>query len=357
MPEMTTTVNATTQASVAASNAAATASAAAVGDPGQLMALLPIAIGVLGLILALVIFLVVSGYLDMTTEEESPIKNRLRAIRDDTLNGGRVQLTTAQRFKVYQEQLMVKLHPVAQQMYGKNDMYLDKIRILLSEAGQPDSDNAVQLFLTTRVMFGLAFGGALFFMGLVVSMGNLLLMTAGLIMGLLLGSRLPEMRLRGMGKRRREEITYTLPDVLDLMVVCVEAGLGLDATVSRVAEEARTMAPDFAKELKRVMRELNAGLPRQEVFQNLGKRNGVEELKSLCALVIQSDKMGTSISDMLRVYSSDIRTRRRQKAEELASKASVKMSLPLVFFIFPPLAIVLLGPMVITAASIFLPSG
>ena len=104
------------------------------------------------------------------------------------------------------------------------------------------------------------------------------------------------------------------------------------------------MAPELAQEFKRLTRELNAGISRTEAFQALGSRSGVEELKSLCALIIQTDKLGTSIGDTLRIYADDMRTKRRQRAEELASKASVKMTLPLVFFIFPSIFVVTVGP-------------
>jgi tight adherence protein C len=137
------------------------------------------------------------------------------------------------------------------------------------------------------------------------------------------------------------------------MVVCVEAGLGLDATIQRVAEETERIAPEISHEFKRLNKELNAGISRAEAFQNLGQRAGVDELRSLCAMVIQSDKMGTSVADTLRVFADDLRVKRRQKAEELAAKASIKMTFPLVFFVFPPLFIVLMGPIVIQASQQF----
>jgi tight adherence protein C len=175
-----------------------------------------------------------------------------------------------------------------------------------------------------------------------------------LIAGLLIGSRLPEMGLKGKANKRKDDIRFSLADVLDLMVVCVEAGLGLDATLNRVSEEAMRISPPMGKEFKRVTKELNAGLPRSDVFGQLGKRVGVDELRSLCALIVQSDKMGTSIADGLRVYAEDLRVRKRQRAEELAAKASIKMTLPLVFFVFPPLMIILLGPAVLSMMDMFM---
>jgi tight adherence protein C len=141
------------------------------------------------------------------------------------------------------------------------------------------------------------------------------------------------------------------------MVVCVEAGLSLDATIQRVADETERIAPELSYELKRLNKELSAGIPRTEALQALGQRVGVDELRSLCGMIVQADKMGTSIADTLRIYADDLRTRRRQRAEELAAKAGIKMTFPLVLFIFPPLFIILMGPIVINAVQSFTPMG
>jgi tight adherence protein C len=164
---------------------------------------------------------------------------------------------------------------------------------------------------------------------------------------------MPQFMLKNKAQKRKVEIRYTMPDALDLMVVCVEAGLSLDATIHRVADEMDGMAPEIAHEFKRLNKELSAGIARLEAFQNMGVRSGVDELRSLCAMIVQSDKMGTSVADTLRVYADDLRTKRRQKAEELAAKASIKMTFPLVLFIFPPLFIILMGPVVIKTLQSF----
>jgi tight adherence protein C len=226
---------------------------------------------------------------------------------------------------------------------------------LLTEAGLPESEEHVAQFLAKRVATGLVIGSLLFVAALVLMPGLLSLALFGLLGGFMIGSLIPQFGLKAQATRRKTELRYTMPDTLDLMVVCVEAGLGLDATIQKVAEETERMAPEISHEFKRLNKELSAGISRIEAFQNLGHRAGVDELRSLCAMIIQADKMGTSVSDTLRVFADDLRTKRRQKAEELASKASIKMTFPLVFFIFPPLFIILMGPMIIQTINHFFP--
>ena len=142
-----------------------------------------------------------------------------------------------------------------------------------------------------------------------------------------------------------------------MLTVCVEAGLGLDSAISRVAQEQRNSAPILSQELERVSKEVLSGIPRSDAFRNLLKRNSSEELRSFVSLLIQSDKFGTSIAQSLRVYSETVRVKRRQKAEELASKAGVKMSIPLILFILPATFIVILAPAAISMISLFSSTG
>ncbi len=150
--------------------------------------------------------------------------------------------------------------------------------------------------------------------------------------------------LKSKSRFRSDEVTYSLPDALDLLTVCVEAGLGLDSAIARVAHEQKTSAPILSYEFQRVSKDILAGIPRSDAFRNLLKRNASPELRSFVGLLIQSDKLGTSIAQSLRVYSDALRIKRRQKAEELAAQAGVKMSLPLVLFILPATFVVILAP-------------
>jgi tight adherence protein C len=168
-----------------------------------------------------------------------------------------------------------------------------------------------------------------------------------LISSVVVGFLLPELWLSRSVRRRQFRITIALPDALDLLVICVEAGLGLDQAVARVAEELRIAHPDLSDELQLVNLEMRVGKSRTEALRELGVRTGVEDLKSLAAMLIQTDRFGTDLARSLRVHSENLRTKRRQRAEEMAAKTTVKMIPPLVFFIFPALFAVLLGPAVI----------
>jgi tight adherence protein C len=146
---------------------------------------------------------------------------------------------------------------------------------------------------------------------------------------------------------RKDNIRKALPDALDLMVVCVEAGMGLDAAIFRVGVEIQMAHPVLSDELKQVNLELRAGKLRADALRNLGVRTGVDDVKSLVALLIQTDKFGTSVAQSLRIFSDTFRTKRFQVAEEKAAKIPVKLVIPLILFIFPSLMVVLMGPAVI----------
>lgn len=223
---------------------------------------------------------------------------------------------------------------------------------LLSEAGFAADDDAVLKHISKKIIFTSVFG----VMSLVMFFGGSgppAVKTLLLLIGPMLGFRFPDIMLKSKAKKRADEVTYSLPDSLDLLTVCVEAGLGLDSAISRVSHEQRNSAPILSSEFQKVSKEILAGIPRSEAFRNLLKRNGSIELKSFVGLLIQSDKLGTSISQSLRVYSDALRIKRRQKAEELASKAGVKMSLPLVLFVLPATFIVILAPAAISMISMF----
>lgn len=174
------------------------------------------------------------------------------------------------------------------------------------------------------------------------------------ILAALIGFYLPDLWLRIRIGRRKEAMFKGLPDALDMLVVCVEAGMGLDAAISRVGEEMQLTHKVLSDELNQVTYELRAGKHRQEALRNLAQRTDLEDLASLVSLLIQTDKFGTSISQALRVYSDTMRTKRFQRAEEIAAKIGVKMSFPLILFIFPSLFVVILGPALVIVYRIFI---
>jgi tight adherence protein C len=145
-------------------------------------------------------------------------------------------------------------------------------------------------------------------------------------------------------RKRQKEIQLALADALDLMVTCVEAGLGLNQAIMRVSEEIRRISTELSKELMMVNFEIRAGRPREEALRNLGERTGVEDLRELTTMLIQTDRFGTSVAQALRVHSHTLRTKRRQRAEEAAAKTAIKIMFPMLFCIFPGLFVVIVGP-------------
>jgi tight adherence protein C len=164
---------------------------------------------------------------------------------------------------------------------------------------------------------------------------------------LAVGFYLPNGILNHVIGSRQQKITESLPDALDLLVVCVEAGLGLNSAMKRVADEFAISNPVLSQEFTLLNLEINAGMEREQALRNLAERTGVEDLSTLCAILIQADRFGTSIATALRVQSDTMRTNRRQRLEELAAKTPVKLVFPLILFIFPALIAVILGPAVI----------
>jgi tight adherence protein C len=160
----------------------------------------------------------------------------------------------------------------------------------------------------------------------------------------MVGFYLPTMFIGWRQKQRHDGIQGALPDALDLMVVCVEAGLGIGAALYRVAGEIRIASNDLADELVMVHQEMQTGISRADALRNLAHRTGVEEIYMLTAMLIQTDRLGTSIANTLRAHAESMRVRRRQRAEIMARKAGIKLAFPLVFLILPALLVVILGP-------------
>jgi tight adherence protein C len=176
------------------------------------------------------------------------------------------------------------------------------------------------------------------------------------VLAVLLGAMLPDFWMGFRIKKRKENIQLAIPDALDLTVVCVEAGLGLDQSLMRIGSEIRPIHRDLSDELRLLNLEVNAGKTRAQSLRNLATRTEVDDLKALVAVLIQTDKFGTSVAQSLRVFSDSLRVKRRQRAEERSAKTTIKMIPPLVFFIMPSIFVVVLGPAMITLVQEFLPS-
>jgi tight adherence protein C len=225
---------------------------------------------------------------------------------------------------------------------------LGTLRQRLVQAGYR-RDEAMTIFFGIRVVFALTLF-ALFATSIVMK-PNITLALGGLALGYIL----PGMVLARLAKKRAHRIRLALADALDLLVVSVEAGLGLDQALSRVGQELAFAYPDLSDELRLVNLELRAGKARPDALRNLADRTGVDDLGSLVTMLIQTDKFGTSVAQALRVYSETLRTKRRQRAEEAAAKTGVKMVFPLVFCIFPAIWVVTIGPAAIKFVTVLFP--
>lgn len=167
------------------------------------------------------------------------------------------------------------------------------------------------------------------------------------------GYYLPDVYLRFRTSRRAEDMRDTLPDLIDLLVICTESGLGMDAAINRVSQEIARSSQTLAEEFYLAALEIRAGAGRATALKNLALRVDLEDLHSLVSMLVQADRFGTSLADSLRIQSEVMRTKRMQRAEEIAAKVPVKMLIPLIFFIFPSLLMVLIGPAVLQISAIF----
>ena len=243
---------------------------------------------------------------------------------------------------------------LAKPLQPKSEKEQGKIRERLNFAGYRSEESMI-VFLASKFIFGavgLFIGGgiSLVMTGLSVRSLTTTFMFGGLFFFA------PDVLLALKGRKRKEKIFLGLPDALDLLTVCVEAGLGLDQAMRKVADEISKSQPVLAHEFAISNMQVQMGRLRDEVYTELGKRNGVEDLQTLASSIVQTDKLGSSISKALRVQSDAMRTRRRQIAEEKAAKTAVKLIFPLVIFIFPGIFVVLVGPAAITMINEMLPA-
>ncbi len=224
----------------------------------------------------------------------------------------------------------------------KTEIEQSELRIRLSNAGF-HSPNAITIYLAIK--FVALLGGLL--LGAGYGIPNYGMTQSGLfaiVIGGGLGFYIPEIGLWFIKRTRQEKIFLSMPDALDLLVVCVEAGLGLDQGMRRVSEELIDTHPELCAELNMSLFQTQMGRQRREVLHDLGVRTGVDDMRALAAILIQADKFGSSVAQALRVQSDSMRVKRMQMAEEKAAQTAVKMIFPLVLFIFPGIFVVLVGP-------------
>lgn len=248
------------------------------------------------------------------------------------------------RRREQRERLQKVLRDIGQRI-EEGQPELEGMRRRLVQAGYWDPE-AVRYYLGARVLLAAVLGGGTLLIGGALGgrIAALLFFSSWLAA---LGWIAPQWYVSRRRTRRWREMQLALPDTLDLLVACVEAGMGLNQALARVADEVRHMSPVMSTELAMVNLEIRAGTPRSEALTNLGRRSELEDVRSLVNMLAQADRFGTSIAQSLRVHVDALRTKRRQAAEEAAAKTTIKLVFPLVLFIFPALFVVILTPAVI----------
>jgi tight adherence protein C len=279
------------------------------------------------------------------SKEEVGVADRLTYLREPTAAAEETGFSERQR-----ERLRGALVYLGNLLPSAAGQQISRGDLILIRAGYRSADARIVIrgikFLAPILLVGIAF-----FTGLYT--WNPFLVFLGAIA---LGVLLPEVWLQWKVHTRQRKLRLGLPDALDLLVICVEVGLGLDQALLRVAQELRIVHPELSDELELVNLEMRVGKTRVDALRELARRTGLDDLKTLVAMLIQTERFGTSIAQSLRVHSDELRTKRRQRAEELSAKTTVKMVAPLVFFIFPALMVVILGPAIITLIRQLLPS-
>jgi tight adherence protein C len=281
------------------------------------------------------------GLLTLVSGQTSAGEERLQKFIERAAAKRASGLTGRDQQKI-QEKMAQAASKFAKPLQPKDTEELGKLRVMMLNAGFRNPQ-AVQVFLGARFV-GLLVGLAVGIPAIVSHFGwtqKGMMFIGG---AAALGFYLPNLIVSSQTKKRQQAIFLGLPDALDLMVVCVEAGLGFDAAMRRVTSELALACPILCDELNITNFQMQMGRPRREALRELGVRTGVEDVRSLAAVIIQAEKFGSSIGAALRVQSESMRVRRRQFAEEKAAKTAVKIMLPLILFIFPGVFVVLVGP-------------
>jgi len=292
--------------------------------------------------------LIAYALLPAGTDEEDRVKRRMTGRKGADETSDPRQPTR----ESVTEKIMKKVAPIAvKPVMPKGSAEMSRLRQKMCSAGMRQ-ESASTLFLASKTVIGI--GGAIGGMIFAVMKGYPFSDAIGVVvLGAGLGFLAPNMWLSSVASKRKEKVRHGLADTLDLMVVAVEAGLGLDAAIQRVGEELQNVHPELSEELQIAVLETQMGIPRNEALSNLANRTMVDELRALVAMINQAERFGTSIARALRNQAESLRMKRRQAAEERAQQCAVKLMLPLILFIFPAIFVVLAGP----AALSFMESG
>jgi len=299
-----------------------------------------------------VVFLVWAGIAGLVVWMMFPdrFKHRLAGLQDDSA------LVGAEQSNPWVERIVQAANPFMKLSLPSEGWENSPIRIRFINAGWRNP-SSIPIFFAAKTLLALFFplilmllGGEDFF-----SKGASTIMLL-VVLSAAIGYYLPNAILNIVVARRQREIFENFPDALDLLTICIEAGLALDQALMKVSAEIHISSETLAQELQLVLMEMRNGFSKEQALRHLALRTGVEEIEMLATMLIQSDRFGTSMAESLRVHSDNLRTKRRQRAEETATKIALKLLFPLIFFIFPTLLLVLLGPSMMQIFRVLLPA-
>lgn len=301
-------------------------------------------------LLAIFVVVFAVAWIVLSQLSPKPIQDRLENI------AGGAHMEAVQQASPPWVQRVIKLTgPLAKLSLPSEGWENSKLRIRFMNAGFR-GDAAPLVFFATKSLLTLIMPAlASLYLRIALPDAEARVFMTALLFAAALGYFLPNIILNRIVFHRKREIFENFPDAIDLMTVCVEAGLGMDAALARVGEEMRMKSRILADELHLVNLELRAGSSRERALRNLALRTDVEEVDSLVSMLVQSDRFGTSVAESLRVHSDSLRTKRRLRAEEEAATIPTRLLFPMLFFIFPSMLLVLLGPAYISIARVLLP--
>jgi tight adherence protein C len=300
----------------------------------------------------LVVFSATSAALILFGRKRHPAARRIMELQGEASTGGKPRKAGA--LKVQKEKLAETAAGVLRglgRFTRQSEKKKSRLRASLVQAGF-NAEDSVKMFVGIKLLSAVVFLVLFFVIGLHGNRNPSTLFLLPLA-GFGFGTLLPNLVLNHAVQKRQEQIAGSLADAIDLLVISVEAGLGLNAALLRVGQDMAVRCKPISEEFGRVNQELRTGVSREKALRNLSGRNRVEDLKIFVGALVLTDRLGTSIADTLRVQADSLRTRLRQKAEEQAAKAGIKMLFPLVFFILPALIIILMGPAVISVLRTF----
>ncbi len=297
----------------------------------------------LAVVFGIVFVLFMTGIFFIFSGMKNPLRKRLNSISD----------TKKKHTSKNQPSAIAKaVEPMQSYVLPGKAAEKSRMEAKLLQAGYRSS-NAVTSFYGTKLILALVFGGLVLLLATLFPKFSVLEVVYGVLAASFIGVTLPNIVLKSKIEKRLTAIMNGFPDALDLLVICTEAGLGLNAALQRVADELGISYPELMEELEMVNAEIRIGVDRITALRGLADRTGIEEIRGLVTLLTQSLRFGTSIAETLRIYSEEFRDKRAQKAEEEAAKIATKMIFPLVFCMFPAFFIVAIGPAILGVMKAF----